>query len=74
MPGNWGLIDKDTPEDAYRKLSYHDEDGEDLVLVFSDEFETSGRTFYPGEYSLFRTMLTSTYIIQTGDDPVSLVA
>lgn len=23
--------------------------GEDLVLVFSDEFNTDGRTFYPGD-------------------------
>jgi hypothetical protein len=45
--GNFGLIDEDTPEDAYRKVSY--ETGEEWELVFSDEFNTDGRTFYPGD-------------------------
>lgn len=48
IPGNWGLIDHDTPASAYTKKSYVDP-SEDLVLVFSDEFETDGRTFYPGD-------------------------
>lgn len=47
LPGNYGLIDKDTPKDAYTLPSYVD--GEDLVLVFSDEFNRDGRTFYPGD-------------------------
>ncbi|KAH9478433.1 Beta-glucan synthesis-associated protein SKN1 [Psilocybe cubensis] len=47
LPGNYGLIDKDTPKEAYTWPSYID--GEDLVLVFSDEFNRDGRTFYPGE-------------------------
>lgn len=46
MPGNWGLIDLDTPQDVYTKPSYID--GTQLELVFSDEFNTDGRTFYPG--------------------------
>lgn len=45
--GNWGLIDQDTPADAYTKISY--ESGEEMQLVFSDEFNTDGRTFYPGQ-------------------------
>lgn len=45
--GNWGLIDQDTPQDAYTKVSY--ESGDEMQLVFSDEFNTEGRTFYPGE-------------------------
>ncbi len=45
--GNFGLIDRDTPESAYTKTSYRD--GSKWVLVFSDEFEQEGRTFYPGE-------------------------
>ncbi|KAF8650091.1 hypothetical protein AX16_005417 [Volvariella volvacea WC 439] len=49
MTGNWGLIDKDTPAEAYTKPSYHDPTQEDLVLVFSDEFNQEGRTFYPGD-------------------------
>ncbi|KAF8648209.1 hypothetical protein AX16_006348 [Volvariella volvacea WC 439] len=48
MTGNWGLIDKDTPASAYTKPSFMDPN-EDLVLVFSDEFNDDGRTFYPGD-------------------------
>ncbi|KAJ7086832.1 beta-glucan synthesis-associated [Mycena belliarum] len=46
--GNWGLIDLDTPKDLHRIRGYHDP-SETLQLVFSDEFETDGRTFYPGD-------------------------
>ncbi|EIM88603.1 glycoside hydrolase family 16 protein [Stereum hirsutum FP-91666 SS1] len=45
--GNFGLIDNDTPAWAYTKTSW--EDGTEMQLVFSDEFETDGRTFYPGD-------------------------
>ncbi|KAJ3550468.1 hypothetical protein NMY22_g456 [Coprinellus aureogranulatus] len=45
--GNYGLIDKDTPLDVYTKKSL--ETGDELVLVFSDEFNTEGRSFYPGD-------------------------
>lgn len=48
IPGNWGLIDLDTPKDVYTKKSYYKPDDE-WVLVFSDEFNTDGRTFYPGD-------------------------
>ncbi|EDR01855.1 glycoside hydrolase family 16 protein, partial [Laccaria bicolor S238N-H82] len=48
MPGNWGLIDLDTPPNLYTKPSYHDP-SQTLQLVFSDEFNTDGRTFYPGD-------------------------
>ncbi|KAH7925021.1 glycoside hydrolase family 16 protein [Leucogyrophana mollusca] len=48
IPGNWGLIDMDTPKDAYTKVSYVDPNDE-WDLVFSDEFETDGRTFYAGD-------------------------
>ena len=47
LPGNYGLIDKDTPRSAYTKKSYLD--GEEFILVFSDEFEQDGRTFWPGD-------------------------
>ncbi|KAF7322099.1 GH16 domain-containing protein [Mycena kentingensis (nom. inval.)] len=40
------LIDPDTPEDA---LEYTSPDGEKYELVFSDEFNEDGRTFYPGD-------------------------
>ncbi|KAG7444982.1 glycoside hydrolase family 16 protein [Guyanagaster necrorhizus] len=45
--GNFGLIDLDTPEDAYTFTSWRD--SSEWQLVFSDEFETDGRTFYPGD-------------------------
>jgi hypothetical protein len=41
------LIDPDTPMDAYSWTSF--ETGEKWDLVFSDEFEREGRTFYPGD-------------------------
>ncbi|KAJ3516407.1 hypothetical protein NLJ89_g1151 [Agrocybe chaxingu] len=47
LPGNFGLIDRDTPKNAYTYKSTMD--NEELVLVFSDEFNTDGRTFYPGD-------------------------
>ncbi|RXW18913.1 hypothetical protein EST38_g6946 [Candolleomyces aberdarensis] len=47
LPGNFGLVDKDTPESAYTKRTYLND--EEFVLVFSDEFEQDGRTFWPGD-------------------------
>lgn len=47
LPGNYGLIDRDTPRSVYTRTSYHT--GEELTLVFSDEFEQEGRTFWPGD-------------------------
>lgn len=44
--GPFQLIDRDTPESAYTHTSY--ETGETWDLVFSDEFNTPGRTFWPG--------------------------
>lgn len=48
MSGNWGLIDNDTPRSVYTKQSYANPK-DDLILVFSDEFNKDGRTFYPGD-------------------------
>ncbi|KAJ7678230.1 glycoside hydrolase family 16 protein [Mycena polygramma] len=45
--GNYGLIDLDTPKDAYTIKSLYT--GREMKLVFSDEFETDGRTFYSGD-------------------------
>jgi beta-glucan synthesis-associated protein KRE6 len=45
--GNYGLVDKTTPQELLRKKSYMD--GSDMTLVFSDEFNQDGRTFYPGD-------------------------
>lgn len=48
LPGlRSSLIDPDTPEDAYTRLS---PDGtKNMKLVFSDEFNVEGRSFYPGD-------------------------
>lgn len=40
------LIDPDTPDDAKKRTGF---DGEDYELVFSDEFNVDGRTFFPGD-------------------------
>ena len=47
MAGNWGLVDLDTPQDAYTKKDYLT--GKEWQLVFSDEFNVDGRSFYPGD-------------------------
>ncbi|KAH8826669.1 glycoside hydrolase family 16 protein [Flagelloscypha sp. PMI_526] len=46
--GHFSLIDPDTPEDAYTRKSYNG-DKASYSLIFSDEFNTDGRTFYPGD-------------------------
>ncbi|CAA7262719.1 unnamed protein product [Cyclocybe aegerita] len=48
LPGNFQMIDRDTPREAYTKPSYRNP-AEEMVLVFSDEFNMDGRTFYPGD-------------------------
>lgn len=45
--GEFALIDRDTPQSAYTHTSI--ETGEAWELVFSDEFNQDGRTFWPGE-------------------------
>ncbi|KAH8549648.1 putative beta-glucan synthesis-associated protein SKN1 [Umbelopsis sp. PMI_123] len=46
VPGGVPVIDSDTPASARTKTSLN---GETWKLVFSDEFNKPGRTFYPGE-------------------------
>ncbi|KIK08000.1 glycoside hydrolase family 16 protein [Laccaria amethystina LaAM-08-1] len=46
LPNLPGLIDPDTPASAMTRTG---SDGKTYNLVFSDEFNTDGRTFYPGE-------------------------
>ncbi|KAK0225400.1 glycoside hydrolase family 16 protein [Armillaria fumosa] len=46
LPGLPSLIDEDTPTSAYSRTG---QDGLKYNLVFSDEFNTDGRTFYPGD-------------------------
>lgn len=47
MNGNWGLIDLDTPKDVHTKTDYVN--NQNWQLVFSDEFNVDGRTFWPGD-------------------------
>ena len=47
ITGNFGLIDRDTPASAMTKTSYTSR--EEFVLVFSNEFNTDGRTFFPSD-------------------------
>lgn len=48
-----GLIDPDTPDEVKTRTSYN---GEKQVLVFSDEFNTPGRTFYDGDDPFFQAV------------------
>jgi hypothetical protein len=47
IPAYRGLVDSDTPDSALTIPSFLDDDVT-LQLVFSDEFNTDGREFYPG--------------------------
>lgn len=47
LPGNWGLVDKDTPVELRTKVDYVT--GQTWELIFSDEFNVDGRSFYPGD-------------------------
>ena len=40
------VIDPETPDSAKSRTGF---DGQEYELVFSDEFNTDGRTFYPGD-------------------------
>ncbi|KAJ7129340.1 beta-glucan synthesis-associated protein-domain-containing protein [Mycena epipterygia] len=46
LPNTPTLVDAATPSDALTRKGF---DGESYTLVFSDEFEADGRTFYPGD-------------------------
>lgn len=46
IPGLPRLIDPDTPSSVYTRTGF---DGEEWTLVFSDEFNVDGRTFYEGD-------------------------
>ncbi|KAH8835015.1 beta-glucan synthesis-associated protein [Flagelloscypha sp. PMI_526] len=49
IAGNLGLIDIDTPKSAYTKKTYTKGRDVEFQLVFSDEFNVDGRSFYPGD-------------------------
>lgn len=46
ITGFRGLVDKATPDSAMTRTGF---DGQKYRLVFSDEFEQDGRTFWPGD-------------------------
>jgi hypothetical protein len=46
IPGLPGLVDAHTDQALYTRTGF---DGETYNLVFSDEFNTGGRTFWPGD-------------------------
>lgn len=54
MEGNFQLIDKETPVEALTRKSL--EDGSEWDLVYSDEFNTEGRSFYPGDDPFWEAM------------------
>ena len=47
MSNHFALVDPDTPESAFHWTS--NEDKSQWDLVFSDEFNTDDRSFYPGD-------------------------
>ncbi|CAE6417346.1 unnamed protein product [Rhizoctonia solani] len=47
LPSHRGLVDADTPKSAYTRKSLSD--GTTYELVFSDEFNVEGRSFYAGD-------------------------
>ena len=47
FPGSPGLIDVDTPQEAYTRLNM--DESKTMELVWSDEFNVDGRSFYPGD-------------------------
>ncbi|KAJ7611984.1 beta-glucan synthesis-associated [Mycena polygramma] len=61
---NWALIDVATPTDAHTIPSYHDP-SKTMQLVFSDEFEVEGRSFYPGDDPYWEA--ANLHYWQTGD-------
>ncbi|KAF9269559.1 beta-glucan synthesis-associated [Marasmius fiardii PR-910] len=53
LPNVRELVDKDTPQDVRTRTGF---DGEEYELVFSDEFNENGRTFWPGDDPFFEAM------------------
>ncbi|OAX42120.1 glycoside hydrolase family 16 protein [Rhizopogon vinicolor AM-OR11-026] len=62
LPGMPNLRDADTPSDAYYRTG---SDGNTYQLVFSDEFNTDGRTFWPGDDAFWEA--ENLYYWATGD-------
>ncbi|KAI0036622.1 beta-glucan synthesis-associated protein [Vararia minispora EC-137] len=68
-----GLVDIATPQGSYTRASYNNP-SQELQLIWSDEFEVDGRTFYPGDDPYWEAVDLNYW--QTGDlewyDPSAL--
>ena len=53
LPGLPNMIDAETPSSAFTRTGY---DGKKYNLVFSDEFNKDGRTFWPGDDAWFEAV------------------
>ncbi|WVR04544.1 hypothetical protein IAU60_001551 [Kwoniella sp. DSM 27419] len=53
IPGLPSLIDPDTPKELYTRTGF---DGNEWTLVWSDEFNVDGRTFYEGDDPFLQAM------------------
>ncbi|GAA94681.1 hypothetical protein E5Q_01334 [Mixia osmundae IAM 14324] len=62
LPYSHHLIDRDTPKTAQHRIGY---DGRPYNLIFSDEFNTDGRTFWPGDDPFWEAV--ELYYHATGD-------
>ncbi|KAG6833436.1 hypothetical protein H0H87_006802 [Tephrocybe sp. NHM501043] len=56
LPGLQKLIDPDTPDSALSRVG---SDGKKYNLVFSDEFNIDGRTFFPGDDAFWEAAITT---------------
>ncbi|KAI0029995.1 beta-glucan synthesis-associated [Vararia minispora EC-137] len=64
IPGHRALIDADTPQAAMTRTSWTDP-SKTLQLIWSDEFNVDGRTFYPGDDPYWEALDLNYW--QTGD-------
>ena len=73
IPGHRGLIDADTPTEAYTRKAFEDST-RTMQLIWSDEFNTDGRSFYPGDDPYWEALDLNYW--QTGDvewyDPAAI--
>jgi beta-glucan synthesis-associated protein KRE6 len=60
------LIDADTPKDARSRTGF---DRQEYDLVFSDEFNVDGRTFFPGCVSLYSVAFPANLSYLFSDNP-----
>ena len=71
MAGNWGLIDLDTPKEAYTIPGYNT--NEEMQLVFSDEFSVDGRTFYEGDDPYWEAVDLHYWAVRTSIYPEAIL-